>query len=358
MWYANKPGGLYVQERITDNLTGKVRIVSVKVKKDTASGRKQAEKDLMKKLNESKPDKTKLSDIVRLYFEEQEKTVRESTARRNRMIINSVMAIIGDIYVSKLSAGYIRTKLIDSGKKPETCNEYILRFKAVLRWAYMNDMIPDSSIADKLTLFKVDKEEEEHYLEGDQFKKLVNGIDDPFYKESVRFLGLSGLRIGEFQALDDADIADGYIKVYKTFNDKTKKVGPPKTQDSVRDVYIQPELDECIRKLRRIMKERRMKIGKNVEYFVFNEAGTRIRYDSFSSHIHKYAKSILDMDEVTPHWLRHTMTSLFAEAGIPLETISRRLGHSDSKITRKIYFHVTEKMIEKDNQMISNIRLI
>ena len=358
MWYANKPNGTFVQERVTDPLTGKSRIVSVKVIKDTAAGRKQAEKDLAEKINKSKPDKKKLSDIMKLYFADQEKTVRASTLRRNMSLIESVVSITGDIYMSKLTAGYVRSKLIESGKSSETCNEYIKRFKAMIRWAYDNDLIPDKTVADKLKLFKVDKEEDARYFEGDQFRKLVNGIDDPFYKEVTRFLGLSGLRIGEFVALDDTDIAAGYIKVYKTFDPVEKKIGPTKTTDSVRDVFIQPELDECIRKLRLMMKERRLKIGKNVPYFVFSNRGERLNYATYQKFLKKKAKEILDIDCDGPHWLRHTMTSLFAEAGIPLETISRRLGHADSSITRKIYLHTTEKMKDRDDEMVSKIRIM
>lgn len=39
--------------------------------------------------------------------------------------------------------------------------------------------------------------------------------------------------------------------------------------------------------------------------------------------------------------LRHTHTSLLAEAGIPLHIIQKRLGHNDESITKAIYLHIT-----------------
>lgn len=51
------------------------------------------------------------------------------------------------------------------------------------------------------------------------------------------------------------------------------------------------------------------------------------------------------------------LTAMLAEAGVPLEAISRRLGHADSKITREVYYHVTEKMKEKENEMIKKVRI-
>ena len=60
---------------------------------------------------------------------------------------------------------------------------------------------------------------------------------------------------------------------------------------------------------------------------------------------------------ITAHTLRHTHTSMLAAQGIPIEVISRRLGHSNSKITREVYMHVIKELKEKENDMMKNIRL-
>ena len=44
--------------------------------------------------------------------------------------------------------------------------------------------------------------------------------------------------------------------------------------------------------------------------------------------------------------------------GVSLDAISRRLGHSDSKITKDVYFHVTKKLIERDNMEFANVRFL
>ena len=41
--------------------------------------------------------------------------------------------------------------------------------------------------------------------------------------------------------------------------------------------------------------------------------------------------------EVTPHALRHTAASWMAEAGVPMSEIAAVLGHSDSRVTEKVY---------------------
>ncbi len=52
-------------------------------------------------------------------------------------------------------------------------------------------------------------------------------------------------------------------------------------------------------------------------------------------------------EKLTPHSLRHTQTSLLAEAKVSLEQIMDRLGHSDDHTTKNIYLHVT-KELKKD----------
>lgn len=45
------------------------------------------------------------------------------------------------------------------------------------------------------------------------------------------------------------------------------------------------------------------------------------------------------VDDVTPHTLRHTVATWLEEDGIPIEQISRLIGHKDINTTRRIYQH-------------------
>lgn len=47
--------------------------------------------------------------------------------------------------------------------------------------------------------------------------------------------------------------------------------------------------------------------------------------------------------ELTPHSLRHTHTSLLAEAKVRLEEIIDRLGHCDDETTKNGYLHATKE---------------
>ncbi|WLR48145.1 tyrosine-type recombinase/integrase [Halobacillus litoralis] len=59
--------------------------------------------------------------------------------------------------------------------------------------------------------------------------------------------------------------------------------------------------------------------------------------------------------ELTPQSLRHTRTSLLAEAGVSLEQIMDRRGHSDDQITKDVYLHVTQEIKKEASQKFSEL---
>jgi integrase len=46
------------------------------------------------------------------------------------------------------------------------------------------------------------------------------------------------------------------------------------------------------------------------------------------------------------------------ENGLSIDLISRRLGHENSQITKEVYLHITEKLKERDNEQIKNVKII
>ena len=62
---------------------------------------------------------------------------------------------------------------------------------------------------------------------------------------------------------------------------------------------------------------------------------------------------------ITPHSLRHTYTSLMAEAGVELPAIQKLLGHASDEITETVYLHVTNARkraaVEKLDALMDNL---
>jgi len=159
MWMDEVSGKYRFRERFKDNLTGKAKIVSVTLSKNTATTRKQAAIELDKKIANAQIIKTSteltLHDLVNKYRLYQEQTVKQSTYRRNYHTCNTLLNILGpNTLVNSLTSNYIKERLLSSRNQPSTLNEYRARLRALLNWGYENDYIDSVDYLRKFKLFK------------------------------------------------------------------------------------------------------------------------------------------------------------------------------------------------------------
>lgn len=368
MWVEKQKNGKFkFVERYEDFMTGQTKKVSVTLDKNTSSARKVAQQALADKIHASltaqKPQGTTFKELVNNYRIEQKMTVKRSTYTRNYHQGNTLMKLLGEnILVENLSAKYIRNCLLSSGKEAGTLNEHMRRLKALLRWGYKNDYIKDISYLDKLEQFK-DKPHKEKiqdkFLEQSEVNELLSGMQIDVWRLLTQFFVLSGLRFGEAAALnkDDVNIKDRILNISKTYDAINDLVTPPKTFSSNREVYIQPELEAVIKQLKACMLRQQLINNYKTNLFLASDNGQHINYYTYNKYLRENSKRILER-EITPHTLRHTHASLLLEQGISIDTISRRLGHENSKVTKEIYLHVTKKLKEKDNAQLSKVQIM
>ena len=369
MWVEESKNGKFkFCERYTDYLTGKIKRVTVTMDKNTAQTRKSAQKALEQKIQEAMIDtpghQYTLAELVAEYRKSQQQTVKKSTYTRNYHACNSIIKILGEnTIVEHMTARYVRDKFLATGKAPGTLNEFLRRFRALIRWGYSNDLLKDASFLDKIENFKDIPHREkirDKFLEATELKLLLQEMSDQVWCLLTEFLALSGMRLGEVIALEDKDVDldAGCIHVTKTYDSINKIVTSPNSFCSIRDVYIQKELEVTCRKMRALMLRRRLMYGLDKQpLFIFSEKGTHIHYFAYNKYLRENSQRVLGR-AITPHALRHTHASLLLEQGISIDTISRRLGHENSDVTRAIYLHVTQKLQAKDNQQISRISIL
>ena len=82
-----------------------------------------------------------------------------------------------------------------------------------------------------------------------------------------------------------------------------------------------------------------------------------IEFDCYAKYLRETSQRVIGR-RITPHTLRHTHASLLMEQGIDIDSISKRLGHNDSRITREIYLHVTKKLEEQRNAQIKELKIL
>lgn len=191
---------------------------------------------------------------------------------------------------------------------------------------------------------------EDKYLTDDEYHRLLiefkkRGRND--YVDFIQFLYYMGLRVGEGGSLRVKDIVKNNGRYYANINGtlmkrhksgnkrgEFKKKPGAKSESSNRQVYLPPEAVEI---------HKRHDLGHK---FLFVKKTTKNAIETGS--INRYLKRIaadakINPDKLTSHIFRHTHVSKLAEQGVPLEMIKKRVGHSDSKITEEIYYHITGK---------------
>ena len=175
------------------------------------------------------------------------------------------------------------------------------------------------------------------FLESDELRELIDSMGgNTTYQLLTRFLVLSGVRVGEAFALTlkDVNMTAQSIVVDKTYSLTTKKVQTTKTEMSERVLHMYPEL---------------LAVVRSQLLFPWTD-GDYMHYEEYAKYFREHVVKIRG-SALSIHSLRHTYTSLMEEAGVPIETISRQLGHADN-------MHVTDKVREADNRRLDAVNIL
>jgi integrase len=164
----------------------------------------------------------------------------------------------------------------------------------------------------------------------------------------------------------DINFEDHTISITKTYynpanNIKRYELLSPKTKSSRRvievDAVVLAEL-EIYRARQNIVKMEHRDTYHNKD-FIFAMTTRDHGYPVYIRKIEARMARLLKLaslnEDLTPHSLRHTHTSLLAEAKVGLEEIMERLGHADDEITRRVYLHVTKTMKKEASQKFSEL---
>lgn len=353
----------FVEER-----TGKKKKVSVTTDKNTQKARREAEAALNEKIRAINaafvPDDETLREALDAYLMANKSRWRPGTHRRNTYAANALCRLLDpDTKLQKLSARFVIDRFSASDRSGTTLNELIARLKAFLSWCWKTQRLDDISWKERLEPFPEPTAKEKNkmkYLEREELTKLLDGLNLPLRRMMVSFMALSGLRVGECIALrkEDVDLSDRLIHVRNTIDHRSGEVlEGAKTAGSVRDVYIQDELLTLCRDIRKYMTEMAMKCGFRTEFFFSDFEGRPVNYYTLEKYFRENTERIIGRP-LTLHSLRHTHASLMFEGGATLEAVSLRLGHSDSRTTKDIYVHVTERLKSRYNETFDRIKIL
>lgn len=363
----------YVIDMGKDPLTGKRRQKS-KSGFSTKQDAEIAAAELLSKLN--KGTYTTESNIL---FEDftndwlthyiDKKARKPGTIRLRKYSINKLLLYFSNTKLKNITEEMYQAVLDDLKNKGYALNtiegyhttaKLIFKLAADKRMIILNPTINAYIKPDEEVIIEDDEEELPSYFEKDELALFLKTVRKyGLYMDYLIFLILSytGMRAGELVALKwrNIDFKKKTISITKTYynpdnNTKNYVLVPPKTKKSRRKIVVDQEIINELIKHKAEQEKLIKHYGNSYNNgdFVFANAnrhpGYPILIKLVEARMARLLKKVGLNSKLTPHSLRHTHTSLLAEAGVNLEEIMDRLGHQDDDVTRKVYLHVTKKM--------------
>lgn len=357
-------------ERYEHPYTKKLKKVSVTLTKDSPQARNEATRILNKKItdkiNEVNKTDLPLGDLIDDWYKEHRKTLRPTSQIVYDSVIKRFKQFVPeDVMISRVDSKLFQKALNEMDFANETMNRMKSIMNMVMDYAVRMEYITTNPLINVKTPKKAKTLDdlqriENKYLEKNELKDILTILQKNNYSRRngllAEFLALTGMRIGEAIGLSVSEKERNYDKENKiahvtgTINIingrlSDAKKGLPKTLKSHRDVGLPDRAAEILDTLiteNKIMASRSAYTDKG--YIFTTRSGNPIGVNSFNHSI-KIAGEKAKIDKnLSSHIFRHTHISQLAELGIPEKAIMDRVGHSDDKVTRMVYTHVTKNM--------------
>ena len=332
-------------------------------------------------IKESEITFEKFSEEWLIDYKNTGKTKKESTILVRKLEMARLLPFLGQIKLKDVTRKQYQGALNSLNENGLSRNTIIgtnatgrMIFKKAVEFEMLkNDPTRYATVPNIIKTIEELEEEEEiiKYLEKSELKVFLQTAKDKgIGKDYLMFLLLAytGMRAGEMCALKwkDIDFAEGSVNITKTLfnpkcNAKKYKLTPPKTKASKRKISIEVIVLEELKKHKAkqnaiLLKNRKSYHDKK---FIFaketNDLGYPEHINTIGRHMHSLLKKAGLNTSLTPHSLRHTHTSLLAEAGVSLPQVMERLGHKSDKTTTQVYTHTTKTMKKEASRKFSEL---
>ena len=198
---------------------------------------------------------------------------------------------------------------------------------------------PIRKIGDFTKRFKLEAPTRDiNFLTPEEIERVLKELEkspSPLIYPLVKFLAHSGLRRSEALNLkwSDVDRSGGFIQIRKS------KSGKPRSVPLEKEAW---EAIECLR--------------EHSEFVFATREGTRYNEDSYIKPLQRAARRAKIGKRVDLHTFRHSFGSNKIRRGWGLKKVSMMLGHSDIKITEKVYTHFLDGDLKVQDDFVFDSR--
>lgn len=360
--YIKKDGSkayMFVAYLGTDPLTGKQKRTTRRGFK-TKREAKIAEAKLQTEVKENgfkTTNKYTFEDVYYLWLRQYKNTVKESTLNRVQNNFKTILKKFRGYNISKINHIYCQEVIDEWVEKYKSARNLLQLTGEIFKYAIKLDIINKNPM-DLVSIPRKEieiKDDKILYYTKTELEEFLDACKENLMTYCIfRVLAFSGMRQGELLALQwkDVDFNNNTISINRTRSNGMNNsaiIQTPKTNTSIRTVVMDEITMEVLADWRKEQTTRLFKLGFNTlnkEQFLFttttNEMLSPIRLYNMKNSICKKN----NIKNIKVHGFRHTHCSLLLAAGVPIQDVQKRLGHSDMKTTLNIYTHITSKQHE------------
>jgi integrase len=210
--------------------------------------------------------------------------------------------------------------------RKSSANRMLTILKAILNKAYHDELAQDNAAWKRVKPFENADEPIVRFLSEAECQRLINACQ-PDFRALVKAGLFTGARYGELTGLKAEDVNIDTAKIF---------IRPSKSGKG-RHIPLSAEGLDFFKTLA---------TGKTRDMNVFTREDGKAWAKDYQ---HRPLKAACENARITPaigfHELRHTYASLLAQRGADLLTISKLLGHADTRITSRHYAHLCDKTL-------------
>ncbi len=177
----------------------------------------------------------------------------------------------------------------------------------------------------------------------------------------IKLMLLTGMRIAEIHGLRWSDI-DFDNRIIHVRRNRLYAQGfgwyekLPKTKTSFRDIPIPQTLIADLETYKDWFRITDSSFDDKLdEYYIASNINRESTRTNFIGPWLKDFENRHGFKNVTPHGLRHTYCSILLSQNVPIQTVSKYMGHSDSTVTLKVYSHFIPDTQDKAIQALNAI---
>lgn len=301
-----------------------------------------------------RPDQLSVGDAIDEWLDARKRELKPKTvAGYAHLIKKHLQPRLGKVRLQDLTVRDVarfQEGLEDDGYATSTIKHLRVILNGTLDRAVMHEVLARNPM-DKLS-FKGQPGEKREVWTPEHAAAFLRMTRDDYGAAALVFALMTGMRRGEVLGLkwDDLDFNKGTLRINRSLVtvDGAAQVSTPKTESSKRLLSLSPDTLIFLKEhWNRQITLALSKGGDWVEtgYVFTNVSGEAWHPDSLRVTMHKACRKA-GIPIITIHGLRHTHTSLMARKGVPIEVISKRLGHAKISTTMDVYRHLCEDELQ------------